>query len=203
MSVAKKRNLTKEKIVAAARELAGEIGMQQVNFQNLADKLAISYPSLYNHFKNMGAVKKAMTAQLIAELNERLRRVLVGKSMAQAIKIYAVEYEQFASENQAVYEVLINVPKTQDELLIDAMHETNDIFIQILENYELNAVERTNKSREFRSLIHGYISLRSLGYFTKVSLVSAEESYRMMIQDFIDFLEFTNQKRLEKKVSTT
>jgi hypothetical protein len=25
----------------------------------------------------------------------------------------------------------------------------------------------------------------------------------MMIQDFIDFLEFTNQKRLEKKVSTT
>jgi AcrR family transcriptional regulator len=201
--VAKKRNLTKEKIVAAARELAGEIGMQQVNFQNLADKLAISYPSLYNHFKNMGAVKKAMTAQLIAELNERLRRVLVGKSMAQAIKIYAVEYEQFASENQAVYEVLINVPKTQDELLIDAMHETNDIFIQILENYELNAVERTNKSREFRSLIHGYISLRSLGYFTKVSLVSAEESYRMMIQDFIDFLEFTNQKRLEKKVSTT
>lgn len=201
--MAKKRNLTKEKIVAAARELAGEIGMQQVNFQNLADKLAISYPSLYNHFKNMGAVKKAMTAQLIAELNERLRRVLVGKSMAQAIKIYAVEYEQFASENQAVYEVLINVPKTQDELLIDAMHETNDIFIQILENYELNAVERTNKSREFRSLIHGYISLRSLGYFTKVSLVSAEESYRMMIQDFIDFLEFTNQKRLEKKVSTT
>lgn len=201
--MAKKRNLTKEKIVAAARELAGEIGMQQVNFQNLADKLAISYPSLYNHFKNMGAVKKAMTAQLIAELNERLRRVLVGKSMAQAIKIYAVEYEQFASENQAVYEVLINVPKTQDELLIDAMHETNDIFIQILENYELDAVECTNKSREFRSLIHGYISLRSLGYFTKVSLVSAEESYRMMIQDFIDFLEFTNQKRLEKKVSTT
>ena len=163
--MAKKRNLTKAKILESARNLAEELGVQQLTFQNLAVDLGIKYPSLYNHFKNIAEVKNALVDLLIQELNDALRRALVGKSGAEAIRIYAETYQQFAFENSAVYELLISVPKTQNQ------HE-----------------ERLHKSRELRSLIHGYITLRFLGYFQREE-ATPEESYRRMIEDFIVSLE--------------
>lgn len=41
----------------SARNLAEELGVQQLTFQNLAVDLGIKYPSLYNHFKNIAEVK--------------------------------------------------------------------------------------------------------------------------------------------------
>jgi len=86
--MAKKRNLTKAKILESARNLAEELGVQQLTFQNLAVDLGIKYPSLYNHFKNIAEVKNALVDLLIQELNDALRRALVGKSGAEAIRIY-------------------------------------------------------------------------------------------------------------------
>lgn len=48
-----KRNLTKEKIIEASFLLADEIGLNQITFQKIAEKLDIKYPSLYNHFANI------------------------------------------------------------------------------------------------------------------------------------------------------
>lgn len=186
--MAKKRNLTKAKILESARNLAEELGVQQLTFQNLAVDLGIKYPSLYNHFKNITEVKNALVDLLIQELNDALRRALVGKSGAEAIRIYAETYQQFAFENSAVYELLISVPKTQNQQLIEGIHETNQIILQLLAFYPFNNEERLHKSRELRSLIHGYITLRFLGYFQREE-ATPEESYRRMIEDFIASLE--------------
>ena len=35
-------------------------------------------------------------------------------------------------ENSAVYELLISVPKTQNQQLIEGIHETNQIILQLL-----------------------------------------------------------------------
>ncbi len=112
----------------------------------------------------------------------------MGKSGAEAIRIYAVTYQQFAFENSAVYELLISVPKTQNQQLIEGIHETNQIILQLLAFYPFNNEERLHKSRELRSLIHGYITLRFLGYFQREE-ATPEESYRRMIEDFIASLE--------------
>ncbi|WP_274661891.1 TetR-like C-terminal domain-containing protein, partial [Enterococcus lactis] len=42
-----------------------------------------------------------------------------------------------------------------------------------------------HRSRELRSMIHGYLSLRFLGYFTKEPTIDPEDSYFWMINDFI------------------
>jgi AcrR family transcriptional regulator len=188
-TVAKKRNLSQEKIVESARRLAGEIGVQQLTFQNLAVDLDVKYPSLYNHFKNIGEVKEALTYLLIQELNDLLRRALVGQSGRSAILAYAEIYQTFAFENAAVYELLISIPQTENSRLIKGIQETNQIILQILAVYPLTQEERLHKSRELRSLIHGYISLRFLGYFQKEEIAKPEESYQRMIRDFIYSLE--------------
>ncbi|MGK0552389.1 TetR/AcrR family transcriptional regulator [Enterococcus faecalis] len=187
--MAQKRNLSQAKIIASARKLAKEIGVRQLTFQNLAVDLHVKYPSLYNHFKNIGEVKAALTDLLIQELNDLLRRALVGKSGSAAILAYAEVYQTFAFDNAAVYELLISVPQTENPHLIKRIQETNQIILQILAVYPLTQEERLHKSRELRSLIHGYISLRFLGYFQKEAIAKPEESYQRMIADFIQSLE--------------
>lgn len=181
----KKRNLSQEKIIACFRGLAEEMDVQQVTFQHLAKALDVKSPSLYNHFKNMRDVKTALTAKLLQELNDALRRSLVGKSGAEALRVYAQVYQSFAFANQAVYELLISVPHTNEEILLEGIYETNQIILQLFDAFDLTRKEKTHRSRELRSIIHGYLSLRLLGYFTKEATVSPEESYSWMINDFI------------------
>lgn len=181
----KKRTLSQEKIIDCFRELAEEMAVQQITFQHLAKALNIKSPSLYNHFKNIREVKTALTAKFLTELNDQLRRVLVGKSKGEAILAYAQTYQSFAFQNQAVYELLISVPHTNEEILLEGIHETNQIILQIFDAFSLSKEEKVHRSRELRSMIHGYLSLRFLGYFTNEPNVSPEESYVWMIDDFI------------------
>lgn len=187
--MAKKRTLTKEKIIAATRILAAEIGIQQVNFQRLAEELGIKYPSLYNHFENMGAIRRALSATLLQELNELLQENLGDKKGREAITLYADTYVGFAFKNQAVYELLINIPQTQAPELLDAMHETNVIFLTLLDCYQLSETDKLHKSRAFRSLLHGFLSLRFLGYFQRESQITAADSFQRMVAEFCDSLE--------------
>ncbi|WP_165005538.1 TetR/AcrR family transcriptional regulator [Enterococcus sp. ZJ1668] len=184
----KKRNLSQEKIVDCLRELAEEMDIQQVTFQHLAKRLDIKSPSLYNYFKNIREVKTALTAKLLQELNDQLRRALVGKSGGDALRVYAKTYQSFAFANQSVYELLISVPNTKEEILLEGIHETNQIILQIFDAFQLTKEEKIHRSRELRSMIHGYLSLRFLGYFTKEPKVDPEESYLWMIEDFITTL---------------
>ncbi|MFV0557876.1 MAG: TetR/AcrR family transcriptional regulator [Enterococcus sp.] len=185
--MARKRNLSQVKILTAYRELAKEMAVGQITFQHLAKELEIKSPSLYNHFKNIQEARYALTALLVQELNDELRRGLVGKSGGEAITAYATIYHQFAQENQAVFELFTSIPQTHEEKLLELMHETNLIIHQILASFPLSSEAIIHRSRELRSLIHGYISLRFLGYFTKEP-VDAKESYQLMIADFIQSL---------------
>lgn len=179
-----KRNLSQEKIIDCFRELAEEMDVQQITFQHLAKRLDIKAPSLYNHFKNIRDVKTALTAKLLQELNDQLRRALVGKSGQEALQIYAETYRSFAFSNQAVYELLISVPHTNEAVLLDGIHETNQIILQIFEAFQLTKEEKVHRSRELRSMIHGYLSLR-FGILYKRTNNRSRRQLFWMINNFI------------------
>lgn len=183
-----RRNLSQAKILQATRDLAKEIGMSQITFPKLAASLNIKYPSLYNHFKNMGEVKFVLTKELIDQLKERLLSGLVGKSGPDALRTYCQLYHDFAFENASVYELLINIPHSHSEVLIEKNMELNRILQKIMAYYPLDEVSILNKSRMLRSMLHGYISMRFLGYFQN-NLSPADDSYHVMVEEFISLLE--------------
>ncbi len=84
-----KKKFNKEKIIQVSFSLADEIGLNQLTFQKIAEKLNIKSPSLYNHFTNMDSLKIEMTIYLLNELNQKLMQMLIGKSGDDAIKEYA------------------------------------------------------------------------------------------------------------------
>ncbi len=181
-----KRNLTKEKIIQAAFSLADEIGLNQVTFTKIAEGLGIKYPSLYNHFNNMDDLRIGMTVYLLNDLNAGLMKRLIGKSGEAAIREFAHVYRDFAFENATAYGLFMNIPSTEDEEVYRLAKETTGIIYQILDFYIKDKTQLAHKGRTLRSLLHGFVSLYSFGYFH--GEVNLEESFQSMIDDFINSL---------------
>ncbi|MDT8718849.1 WHG domain-containing protein [Clostridium sp. 19966] len=178
-----KRNLTKEKIIQVAFLLADEIGLNQVTFPKIAEKLDIKYPSLYNHFDNMDNLKREMTIFLLNDLNLKLMQGLIGKSGEAAVREFANTYREFAFKNRTAYSLFVNIPSMEDEELYKLAKETTSIIHKILEFYIKDQTYLIHKSRALRSLLHGFVSLSFAGYFKGEA--SLEDSFKFMIDDFI------------------
>lgn len=178
-----KRNLTKEKIIEASFLLADEIGLNQITFQKIAEKLDIKYPSLYNHFANIEDLKIKMTIYFLNNLNSTLMERLIGKSGETAIREFAYVYRDFAFENKSGYKLYVNIPSTESDEVKRLASETNSIIRKILDFYSSDKIFIIHKSRSLRSLLHGFVSLSSHGYFQNP--VNLEDSFKLMIDDFI------------------
>ena len=178
-----KRNLTKEKIIETAFSLADEIGLNQISFQKIAEKLGIKYPSLYNHFDNIEDLKIKMTIHFLNKLNSRLMERLIGKSGEAAIIEFSYVYREFAVENKSGYRLYMNIPSTENDEVKRLSKETTTIIRKILEFYMEDQAQIIHKSRALRSLLHGFVSLSSHGYFQNP--INLEDSFKFMITDFI------------------
>ncbi|MHB8061503.1 MAG: TetR/AcrR family transcriptional regulator [Ruminiclostridium sp.] len=178
-----KRNLTKEKIIQVTFLLADEIGLNQVTFQKIAEKLDIKYQSLYNHFTNIDKLKAEMTVYLFSELNSKLMKRLIGKSGEAAIREFAYVYRDFALENKTAYGLFMSIPSTDNEEAYSLAKETNIILRQILDFYIKDETQVIHKNRALRSLLHGFVSMTFLGYFH--GDVNLEDSFVLMVDDFI------------------
>lgn len=178
-----KRNLSKEKIIQVAFLLADEIGLNQVTFQKLATKLGIKYQSLYNHFTNVDVLKSEMTIYLFNELNSKIMKNLIGKSGDDAIREFAYVYRDFAFENKTAYGLFMNIPSIDNEEASRLAKETTGFIRQILNFYTKDQKQIIHKSRELRSILHGFVSMVFLGYFHGDA--NLEDSFKIMIDDFI------------------
>jgi AcrR family transcriptional regulator len=178
-----KRNLTKEKIIQVAFSLADENGLNQVTFQKIAGKLGIKYPSLYNHFANIEDLKIKMTVYFLTNLNSKLMEKLIGKSGDTAIRDFAYVYRNFAFENKTGYKLYVNIPSTEDDEVKRLAKETTSIIRKILDFYSNDTTFVIHKSRSLRSLLHGFVSLSSHGYFQNP--INLEDSFQLMIDDYI------------------
>ncbi|WP_427814572.1 TetR/AcrR family transcriptional regulator (plasmid) [Enterococcus sp. 22-H-5-01] len=179
-----KRDLSKEKIISLYIQLAQEIGLNKVSFPRIAEKLEVKTPSLYNHFKNLDDLKIQTAIYLHQELNELLMQELVGKSNGQALFQYALTYRAFSKEFFAVYELLNTIPLMQDTKLNEVGAKNNQILTKILTSFDLSEEKMIVKSRSFRSMLHGYITLNQLGYFQNPRM-DDDQSFNLMIEEFI------------------
>lgn len=87
----------KEQIILAALELASEQGLGNVSMSQIADKLGIKKPSLYNHFDSKDAIISAMY-QFIRE-NSKKQLALQSVDYGELVKNRSTEQVLLMSVN--------------------------------------------------------------------------------------------------------
>lgn len=182
MSPRPKVGLELTEILAAAAELADQFGMQEVTLANLAKKLGIRPPSLYNHFDGLGGLRKKMAIYGIYRLYEVLAQAAIGVSGDEAVLTISKAYVDFARKHPGVYEATLMAPDMEDEDVQHAGSKVVDLTVRVLQAYRLEGDTAIHAVRGLRSILHGFSSLEQSGGFKMA--VDLNESLEIIIKAF-------------------
>jgi AcrR family transcriptional regulator len=101
-------------IVAAARTLLEEEGLEALTMRRLADRLGIRAPSLYKHFADKRALESALISNGFEEQAEIFERAAAGAD--DLLEAIAVAYRRFAREHPHVYRLMTERPLRREQL---------------------------------------------------------------------------------------
>ena len=159
------RDLTKEKVIHKAAELANKLGdVHQLKLKDLAAALNIKVPSLYNHIKGTDELIFALRVHTHTIWYDNLRDAMVGKIGSEALWVAAQSYRTLAHANPGIYQLILPAGETDSEIDRIAWH-TISLLLLILGSFGLEGDEALHVVRGFRSLVHGFVSLELAGGF--------------------------------------
>lgn len=157
--------LTPDRIVAAAADLADEVGFENVTLSALARHFGVKDASLYSHVKNLQDLRTRMALLAGGEMIDRIAAAVAGRAGKEALAAFAGAYREFALERPGRYAATqIRI----DQALVTTsptFRRTAEITYGMLRAYGLEEPDLTDAVRLLRSTFHGYCALEATGGF--------------------------------------
>jgi len=157
--------LTAGRVVAAAADLADEVGFENVSLSALARGFGVKDASLYSHVRNLQDLRTRVAFLAGGELIDRIAVAVEGRSGRDALGAFADAYRAYALEHPGRYAATqIRI----DQALVaasPALRRTAEITYGLLRAYGLEEPDLTDAVRLLRSTFHGYCALESTGGF--------------------------------------
>ena len=170
----------------AAAALADEGGLEDLSLGNLAGRLGVRKPSLYNHVTVIGDLRREIALAGLRELGSSLARAAAGRAGAEGIFALAEAYRGFVKKHPGLYEATVRSYRlyAPDDLeLATAEGEALGPVLAVLESCGLRGGEEaTHAARGLRSVAHGFATLEEAGGFG-MSL-DPDESFRRLVSAF-------------------
>ncbi|MFF4801405.1 TetR/AcrR family transcriptional regulator [Streptomyces sp. NPDC001351] len=157
--------LTPARIVAAAADLADEVGFENVTLSALARHFGVKDASLYSHIRNLDDLRTRLALFAGAELIDRIAVAVAGRAGKDALAAFAGAYREYALERPGRYAA---TQIRMDQALIAAspdFRRTAEITYGMLRAYGLEEPDLTDAVRLLRSTFHGYCALEATGGF--------------------------------------
>ncbi|XUL92008.1 TetR-like C-terminal domain-containing protein [Streptomyces galilaeus] len=157
--------LTADRVVAAAADLADEVGFENVSLSALARGFGVKDASLYSHVRNLQDLRTRVAFLAGGELVDRIAVAVEGRSGRDALGAFADAYRAYALEHPGRYAATqIRI----DQTLVaasPALRRTAELTYGLLRAYGLEEPDLTDAVRLLRSTFHGYCALESSGGF--------------------------------------
>ena len=182
------KGLTKEIIIAKAVALIEETGQPEVSLHELARRLEIKTPSLYNHIKNTKELQHAVFQFAIDKFVANQKLATENKKKDEAVKAFADAYYSFATENKGLYRLIMSMPSEEDDMEKKMAVPLLNTVVSILSYYALTEETIAHWQRVFRAILHGFISQEYLGYFYYYNDIDLKKSRDIAVQCFLDGL---------------
>jgi AcrR family transcriptional regulator len=157
--------LTAERVVAAAADLADEVGFENVSLSALARAFGVKDASLYSHVRNLQDLRTRVAFLAGGELIDRIAVAVADRTGRDALSAFANAYRAYALEHPGRYAA--TQIRVDQSLIADspALRRTAEITYGMLRAYGLEEPDLTDAVRLLRSTFHGYCALESSGGF--------------------------------------
>ena len=104
------KGLTEEVIVEQAIAYIQDTGQAVVSLHEVARRLGVKAPSLYNHIKNTKELQYEIVQYAIEQFAANQKAATQDKKGDEAIRAFAQAYYTFATENKGLYRMIMSIP---------------------------------------------------------------------------------------------
>ncbi len=163
--------------------LADEFGLEHVTFVNLAERLKIRAPSLYNHIAGTAELHAQLALLGARTLQAEIARAAIGRNGVDGIIAVGDAYRRFATSRPGLYRATLSAPKPTDVELFAVSAEFLDVMRAVMLPLQLRGDEVIHAVRALRSLMHGFVSLEAVHGFGLPQNV--DDSYHFMLEVFV------------------
>lgn len=187
------KGLTREIIVAEAVAYIEENGQPVVSLHEIARRLGIKTPSLYNHIKSTKELQHEIFKYAIDRFVSNQLSATKNKKKDDAVIAFAEAYHSFAIANIGLYRLVMSIPSDDrgKEMAVPLL----DAVVSILSDYNLTDETIAHWQRVFRAILHGFISEEELGYFYYYNTIDLNKSRDIAVQCFLDGLHSEMRSR--------
>ena len=180
------RRLTNTLVLTAAVEAVEDKGLDELSMQDLAARLGVKPPSLYNHISGLADVRRQLAKEVLHRIETVIRNSAVGRSGENALREMALAYRRFAKENPELYRAFASSRQPKDPEIEAAIKSLLGVLSQVLESYGLDPEKEIHFIRIFHSGLHGFVALEKAGFCG--GDVNADDSFDELIQSQIMLL---------------
>ena len=163
-----KAGLDRAAVVRAAATIADTSGLEQVTLSDVATRLGVRTPSLYNHVAGLPGLRRELALLGTRELSACLARATIGKSADDAVFALAQACRAFVRAHPGLYAATVRSVRLldqQDSELVAAQTDLVEILLAVLAAYGLRGEASLHAVRGLRSVIHGFATLEAAGAF--------------------------------------
>ncbi|HYL59121.1 MAG TPA: TetR-like C-terminal domain-containing protein [Candidatus Acidoferrales bacterium] len=175
--------IDKSAVVRAAAKIADDKGWDALRLADVAAKLRIRPPSLYNHIGGMSGLRRELGLMAARELGVALARATVGKSRDDAVRGLAAEYRAFVKRHPGIYAATMIAPSRNDAEMKTAGDEVINTCLAVLSGYGFRGDDGIHAVRAMRSAVHGFCALESAGGFGIP--LDADKSFKWLVDALV------------------
>lgn len=158
--------LDRDRVIAAAADLADEVGLAGVSLSALAARVGVRPASLYAHVAGARDLATAVTVLALDEFADLLAAELVGRSGRDALAGFAGVHREFARAHPGRYaagRAPLDPSDTVEAVRAGRRH--SDLARAVLRGYGLPEAELVHAVRFLAASVHGFTDLESTGAF--------------------------------------
>jgi len=188
-------------VLAAAAELADAEGADGLTLGQLAQRLGVRTPSLYNHVAGLPDVQRELALRAKRSLGTHLARAAVGKTRDEAVLALANAFRAFIKEHPAQYALTARaslIDRPADREMQAAEDEIVAVVLAVLASYGLSGPVAVHAVRGLRSVVHGFSTLELAGGFGLP--LDADTSFRILCQMLVAGLRALAEDRQHPEV---
>ncbi|HSS36161.1 MAG TPA: TetR/AcrR family transcriptional regulator [Patescibacteria group bacterium] len=163
-------------IVAAARSLLEEGGLEAITMQAVADRVGVKAPSLYKRFPGRQALVVAVAQDVAAELGAVVAPAIDLADPVEAVRLVAVRYRAFARRSPGAYQLLFSrlLPAANPTAEANAADAAG--LLRIAERLA-GPDDALAAARLLTAFVHGFASMELAGAFRLGGDVDAAYDY--------------------------
>jgi AcrR family transcriptional regulator len=181
--MAPRAGIDRAQVVAVAAALADDRGLEALTLAQVATRLGVRLPSLYNHVDGLPGLRHELALLGLRQLHERMSRAAIGKAEDAAVLAVGLAYRAYVVEHPGVYAATVRAPAPDDLELREAAQAIIEVVLAVLEPYGLGEQGAIHAVRGLRSIVHGFATLELAGGFGMA--LDRDESFLRLLEAFV------------------